>query len=266
MTWSMAIRIEVLGAVRAWHNMKEIILGPPQQRSVLTLLAVADGQPIPVQEIVEALWEGTPPRSAANVVQTYLKRLRRVLEPHRPPRGASQVLPAANSGYALRADTDTVDLWRFRHLSRLAAEARRAGDHQRVVSLLTEALALWKGPPGNGNPVLSHHHRIRAVVEEHGTVVSWFAETSLTTGSAAEALPIVTQSSAARPFDEPLHAHLMRLYHAAGRRSDAVQVYQDCQRRLREELGLDPGPELTAAYRDLLGDHQNHRQPEPGGR
>ncbi len=252
MTWLVPIRIEVLGAVRAWQAEDELPLGPPQQRGVLALLAIADGQPLSVQEIVDGLWEGDPPRSAANIVQTYVKRLRKVLEPHRPRRSPSQLLPAANNGYALRAEPTAVDLWRFRRLVRLAGDARRECAHERVAGLLAEALALWKGPPGHGNPTLSNHHRIRAVIEEHGTVAGWFAETALVTGTAAEALPVVAQVTAARPFDEPLHANLIRLYQAAGRRSHAVQVYRDCQARLRDELGLDPGPELTMAYRDLL--------------
>jgi DNA-binding SARP family transcriptional activator len=254
MAWSVPIRIEVLGAVRAWHAERELPLGPPQQCGVLTLLAIAGGQPLSVQEIVDGLWDRDPPRSAANVVQTYVKRLRKVLEPDRPPRSPSQALPAVNSGYALRVESGAVDLWRFRHLVRLAGDARRACAHEQVVSLLREALDLWKGAPGDGNPALTHHHRIRAVVEEYGTVAGWFAETALIIGAAAEAVPVVAEVAAARPFDEPLHANLMRLYQAAGRRSYAVQVYRDCQGRLRDELGLDPGPELTMAYRELLGE------------
>jgi DNA-binding SARP family transcriptional activator len=254
MAWSEPDRIEVLGAVRAWQDGRELPLGPRQQRSVLALLAVAGGQPVPVPEIVEALWEARPPRSAANVVQTYLKRLRRILEPHRPARGPSRLLPAVNGGYALRAGPDVVDLWQFRKLARLAGEARRGGEHGRVVTLLTDALRLWQGPPGGDQ--LSHHHRLRATAEEHGTAVGWFAEAALVTGTAAEALPVVAQSAAGRPFDEPLHAHLIRLYHAAGRRSDAVRVYQGSWQRLRDELGLNPGPELTRAYRELLEDQR----------
>src|SRR5690606_39988189 len=69
--------INLLGSVRAWRGNREFRLGPPQQRSVLVLLAIAHGQPVPVHEIIEALWEGSSPASAVNVIQTYLKRLDR---------------------------------------------------------------------------------------------------------------------------------------------------------------------------------------------
>lgn len=254
--WSAPGRIEVLGGVRAWRGDHELPLGPPQQRDVFALLAVAGGQPVPVPEIAEALWDARPPRSAPNVVQTYVKRLRKVLEPQRPARSPSRLLPTVDGGYALRADPEAVDLWRFRQLIRLADDARRQADHDRVFALLADALTLWKGPPG-GNTALRDHHRFRAVVEEYGTAVGRFVTPALITGAAAEALPLVAQASTARPLDEPLHAHLIRLYHATGRRFDAVKVFQAIRQRLRDELDLDPGVELTEAYRELL----NGRRP-----
>lgn len=261
MTRSQASRIEVLGTVRAWQGDRELPLGAPQQRGVLALLAVAEGQPVPAQEIIDLLWQSRPPRSAVNIVQTYLKRLRRVLEPHRPARGASRMLPTVDGGYALRAEPQAVDLWRFRQLVRLARQAHRAADHRRVVTLLTEALGLWNGPPGGDLMTLSPHHRLGAVAEEHAGAVGWFAESSVITGAVAAAIPVIAQVAAARPFDEPLQANLIRLYGAAGRRSDAVRIFHTSRKRLRDELGLDPGPALAEAYRELLGS----RDGEPAG-
>ncbi|QSB13187.1 AfsR/SARP family transcriptional regulator [Natronosporangium hydrolyticum] len=250
------VGITVLGPVQAWRDDQELPLGPPQQRSVLALLAVVGGQPITTREIVEALWDSQPPRSAVNVVQTYLKRLRRILEPERPPRSASTLLPARHGGYALRAEPEAVDLWRFRGLLGRARELHRIGDHRRVTTLLADALRQWHGPPGADLPALAQHHRVRAVVEEYGAVVRWYAQASLVTGAPGEAVPVVAQAATGRPFDEPLHAQLIRLYHAAGQRSEAVRVFQSCRRRLHDELGLDPGPELTGAFGELLRDQR----------
>jgi DNA-binding SARP family transcriptional activator len=255
-------RIEVLGPVRAWRNGHELPLGSPQQRGVLALLAVAAGRPVPTAEIVAALWEEHPPRTAANVVQTYLRRLRRVLEPGRPAHGPSRVLPSVGDGYALLVDPSALDLARFRLLTRRADAARRTADHQQVVGLLTDALALWQGPPGSDLRVLAGNHRLRAVVEEHRAAVGWLAQTSLATGTAVETLPVVAPAAGARPLDESLQADLIRLYHAAGRRCDAVRTFLETRRRLRDEFGFDPGPELAGAYRELL----RGAGPRPAGR
>lgn len=218
---------------------------------MLALLALAGGRPVMVREIVESLWGSRPPRTAANVVQTYVKRLRRVLEPHRPLRTPSEVLPRIHDGYALAGGPDTVDVWRYRQLVGQARDARQSSDHHRVLRLLSDALALWKAPPGGDLPGVSHDHLL-PVAEEHSTVVGWYAEAALACSAAAEALPVVAQAAAARPFDEPLHAHLVRIYHALGRRGDAVRAYQDSRQRLQDDLGFDPGPDLCAAYQELL--------------
>lgn len=248
----MPSRIEVLGPVRAWREGRELPLGPPQQRGVLVLLAVAAGRPVRTPEIIEALWEEHPPRTAVNVVQTYVKRLRRVLEPYRPTRTPSQVLPSIGDGYALHAGQYLADLARFRQLTQQARRARRAADHAQVVALLRAALALWQAAPGGDLPALASHHRVQAVVEEHRAAVGWLAETALATGAVVEAIPLVAQAATARPLDEALQAHLIRLYRAAGRRSDAVRAFLRAQRHLQDELGLDPGPELAGAYRAVL--------------
>jgi len=48
------------------------------------------------------------------------------------------------------------------------------------------------------------------------------------------------------PLHEPAHRCLMRLYAGCGRRSDAVQQVEACERLLREELGVSPDPETIA--------------------
>ena len=245
------IRIDILGAVRAWSDAGELPLGPPQQRSVLLLLAIAGGQPVPLWTIAEALWGNRPPPSAVNVVQTYVKRLRRVLEPYRLPRSPGHTLRRVDSGYALDAGADAVDLWRFRRLVHQAREERRAGRADRVVALLTVALELWRGPPGAALPALAEHHSVRAAAEEHATAVGSLAEAAVMAGT-VEALPVIAHAAVGRPFDELLHAHLIRLYLQAGRRHDAVRTYRSCYRRLQDELGLDPGPQLTDAYQEVL--------------
>ncbi|HEY6407381.1 MAG TPA: BTAD domain-containing putative transcriptional regulator [Ktedonobacteraceae bacterium] len=52
--------------------------------------------------------------------------------------------------------------------------------------------------------------------------------------------------------DEVAHRHLIQVYLAQGRRSEARQQYQRCERALREELGVKPLPETTLAIQELL--------------
>src|SRR5689334_12694557 len=81
-------------------------------------------------------------------------------------------------------------------------------------------------------------------------------------GSAAEALPRLERIAAAYPLDEVAQARLIRAYGAAGRRGQAFDAFHEVRRRLAEELGVDPGPELVAAHAELLRGTDTHR-PRP---
>jgi len=244
----MTLRIQVLGPMRAWHDEQLIALGPPGQRSVLGLLVLAGGQPVTQAALIDAIWGAAPPATAVNVIQTHVKRLRRVLEPGRAPRSRSELLPSAGDGYRLGVSPDQVDLLRFRRLVRSAAGGQ-------AVEPLLEALALWQGPPFADLPLLAQHPKAMSIVEEHRTALTRFAEAMLAAGAPDRAVAALEEVVAAQPLDEAGQARLIRAYRAAGRRAQAFTAFHALRRRLADELGVGPGPELSTAYQQLLEDN-----------
>ncbi|BFO18529.1 hypothetical protein SHKM778_49170 [Streptomyces sp. KM77-8] len=170
------MRIQVLGPVSVWRDGARLALGSPQRRAILALLTVSRGLQLPFAGLAEALWGERPPASAPNVVQTHIKHLRRLLEPGRPPRAPSVVLPQVGDGYALRVPDDVVDLSRFRGLVDAADAARRHGDEGRASALLAEALGVWRQPPLVDLPFLASHPMVVALT---GSVVVWWHSTGM---------------------------------------------------------------------------------------
>ncbi|MEU4427126.1 winged helix-turn-helix domain-containing protein, partial [Actinoplanes sp. NPDC024001] len=111
------LAVQLLGRIRVWHDGAEVDLGPPGRRALFGLLALAAGHPVSRRDLVDALWPHAAPRTATNVLQTYVKHLRRAVEPYRPARSRSAVLPAVGDGYALQVDDSAVDVLRFRELA-----------------------------------------------------------------------------------------------------------------------------------------------------
>jgi DNA-binding SARP family transcriptional activator len=251
---TVAVRIQVLGSLRAWRGSEEIDLGPPGRRAVLGLLVLGGGDTVTTRELVDALWGDRPPRSAVNVLQTHVKHLRRLLEPDRPPRTGSTVLPHVSGGYAVNPDAVDIDLSRVRRLLAEATGAHRDGDTARVAELLGAALRLWRGQPFADIPVLATQPKVAALIAERRELVARYGDAMIATGAAADILADIAEAAAAEPFNEPVQARLIRAYHAAGQRVSAFQVYRDVRDRLVEELGVDPGPELRAAHAALLND------------
>ncbi|MGW6930786.1 tetratricopeptide repeat protein [Lentzea sp. NPDC054927] len=249
-----SVRIQVLGPTRAWHLRAEIPLGPPARRAVLGLLVLAEGETVATVGLVDALWGENPPRSAVNVLQTHVKHLRRLLEPGRTFRSGSEILPFANGGYALNPDAVDIDLLAFRRLVAEANDAYREHDWERVAAGLGEAMGLWHGRPVADAPLLATHPKVVSLVAKRREVLARYGDAMIEIGAAVDVLPDVAEAAADQPLDEAAQARLIRAYHSAGHRAKAFETYRDVRKRLVEELGVDPGPELRAAHATLLND------------
>lgn len=135
------VRVGILGPLDIRVDGKPVTVGRRRQRTVLGILLSARGRSVPVERIVELLWEQRSPAKPLASLHSYVSNLRGILEPGRQARTPSRILLGSPEGYALRLPDDAVDAWRFestvRHFrSAPSAEAGR---------LLDEALGLWRG-------------------------------------------------------------------------------------------------------------------------
>ncbi|WP_235783713.1 AfsR/SARP family transcriptional regulator [Amycolatopsis orientalis] len=247
-----AVRIQMLGSLRVWLGREELDLGPPARRAVLGLLVLAGGEATSQQDLVDALWGERPPRSAVNVLQTHVKHLRRLLEPDRPSRSGSEILPHVGGGYALRWDAVDVDLPHVRKLIAEANDALRDGETGRAAALFGEAVRWWRGKPLADVPLLATHPKVLSLVAERRSLLARYGDAMLSIGAAEEVLTELLEAAAEQPLDEPAQARLIRAYHGAGQRATAFRLYREVRERLVEELGVEPGPELLAAHAALL--------------
>jgi hypothetical protein len=125
--------------------------------------------------------------------------------------------------------------------------------------LLEQAVTAWHGQPLADIPELSEHPRVVGLTGTRRSALARYGEVMVAIGSAAEALPVLEEGAAAHPLDEALHCWLIRAYHATGQRATAFAAYRRIRDRLADELGLDPGRELTETYASVL------RDPAPAG-
>jgi DNA-binding SARP family transcriptional activator len=259
------LRIQVLGRVRAWIDGIEVDLGPTGQRAFLGLLALTNGQMWSQGALVDAFWGERPPPTAANVLQTRVKLLRRLVEPGRSPGGRATVLRTAGDGYALDLPTGAVDATRFRDLTDAAAEPGGEKGLARSAELLEEALGLWHGPPLADVPKLAGHPKVTRWQGLRRASLVRYGEAMIALGAAERVLPMLEDATTADPLDEALHAWLIRGYQATGQPGRAVAVYQRIRTRLAEELGIDPGRAVTKAYLGLLRETPDEVVPRRGG-
>jgi predicted ATPase/DNA-binding SARP family transcriptional activator len=245
------LRIQVLGPVQATLGESALELGPPKQRAILALLALRAGQHVLLDEVVEALWAGRTPDRAVNLVHTYVARLRQVLEPSAPRRRRVNVIASVPGGYRLAVPNDDLDLHVFRQQMQHAA---KLGDQpKRAFTLLEDALRQWRDPQLEDlHTLLPHQDDLGPLRQEFvGTALDYIT-LGLGQNRGDTVLPVAERLATAEPLNERVQARLLRVLVSTGQRAWAIERYLELQARLRDELGVDPGPELTGAYRQAL--------------
>ncbi|GHJ48897.1 SARP family transcriptional regulator [Catellatospora sp. TT07R-123] len=236
------MRVGLLGPVTAWHDGRALALGPAMQRAVLALLALEPGRVVSVERLVDGLWDEEHPQRPAGVIQTYVSRLRALLRPI----GAG--IELHGTGYRLDVPPGQVDL----HAFRAAVAAALPGDDP---APLRAALALWRGDPLAGlrsTPLLD---RLRSgLAEERLAAREECLDRELRVGRHQQVVAELSALHEEQPLRErPLALLLLALYRD-GQRPLALDRYARVRRRLAEELGLDPSPELAELHTRLLRD------------
>ena len=211
-------------------------------RTLLAVLALRPGRVVPFGTLIDEVWTDAPPQDAPAALQALVGRLRRAI--------GKDTVTSAPGGYRLEATEDDVDLYVFERLVGQGTAALAHGDASHAAHVLDEALALWRGPAladlpdrtaAASRPDALHLEATRARVEA-----------DLRLGRADIAVPHLRELTAAHPYDEPLHALLIRALRDTGRTADALAAYESTRRLLADALGADPGPQLRALHTELL--------------
>ncbi|MGY1455227.1 BTAD domain-containing putative transcriptional regulator [Streptomyces sp. SS8] len=237
------MRYGVLGPLTVWDAEGRPVRVPEAKvRALLADLLVHGGGPVPADRLIEDLWAGAPPGGSVNTLQTKISQLRRVLGRERVVRE-----PA---GYRLLLADDAVDALRFQEL---AERARAHGEPAVRAGLFADALALWRGPAyADVAGFLFARAEIARLEELRLTVVEDRAEARLTLGEHTALAAELGDLVARHPLRERLRMAHMRALYRAGRQGDALRSFQELRRRLAEELGVSPGPEVSALHEAIL--------------
>ncbi|MDT0530587.1 BTAD domain-containing putative transcriptional regulator [Micromonospora sp. DSM 115977] len=245
----MQVRFGVLGPVVAWDGVgAPIDLKGPKHRAVLARLLVGRGRVVPVDRLVDDLWQEPSP-GAVGSVRTFVAALRRALEPQRAPREPARLLVTEGPGYALRLAPDAVDAWRFEDEVAAASTA----PPQEALERLDRALSWWRGPALAGIDDEPWARVERSRLEQlRLNAIEQRAEARLIVGRASDVVPDLDAHVAEHPWREEAWRLLaLALYHA-GRQGDALAVLRRARSLLLEQLGVDPGPRLRRLETDIL--------------
>lgn len=241
----------LLGPLQVTVNDTAVALGTPKQRAVLAFLLINRNRAISTESLIDAVWDGEPVPAARATIHTHVSNLRRLLG--RSERDSQPVLVKAAPGYRLNVAAGDCDLDRFIAEKSAGINAAAAGRFEAAGTHLAAALAQWRGD------VLEDLRGFRfadtfaaALTEDHVLVHTSRAEAEIACGRAATIIADLEDLAAKHPYREPVWAQLITAYYLAERQSDALQAYRRVKSVLAEDLGIDPGPTLSALHARIL--------------
>lgn len=198
---------------------------------------------MPPEVILDLVWSADTTTSVG-AVHSVMTRLRKTL--------GADVVRTHDAGYRIEA-VATDDAERFVELTRQGAQACAAAQYAEAITLMRQALGLWRGATAYAgvSDELVRADRAR-LGELRYTATEGLVDALLGAGQAEEALRTALELAEEQPLRERPHGQAMLAAYGCGRQAEALEIYRQLDRRLRSELGITPGPAVAMIQAQIL--------------
>jgi YVTN family beta-propeller protein len=258
------VRYRILGPLEVGEGDSPTPIAAGKQRALLALLLLHANEVVPVDRLIDELWGDEPPETAAKSVQVHVSRLRKTLRANGATGagspgdgggsdGGDDVVVTRSRGYMIRVEPEDLDLRRFEDLLAAGDVALGEDDPDGAEKLLTQALALWRGPALADVAFGSFaQHELGRLDELRLRAQEQRIEARLALGRNAEVIGELEPLTAEHPLKEGLRGQLMLALYRSGRQAEALDAYRATRRALVEELGIEPSSGLQALEHSIL--------------
>jgi predicted ATPase/DNA-binding SARP family transcriptional activator len=244
------LRFSLLGGLRITEGEAPLPSTTPHKGQALLCYLALTRRPQTRDALANLLWSDDPQEEARASLRNVLSLLRKVASPH---------LLVTRHTVAFNFQSPYwLDVEVFCDKIAVANTALAKGDPG-VLATLREAMDLYGGEFLEGIYVPGAPVFEEWVLTErqwlHGMAIEALhrlASESAHQGNATEAIIYLNRLLVLEPWREEARRDLMRLLAETGRRSAALAEYETCRRILLTELGVEPGEETVALYKQIL--------------
>ncbi len=248
--WPWAIQIYTLGRFELVIDGKPFKFPRKTQKKPLEMLKVlasfGEGQEVSKAQLSDILWPDAEGDKAQRSFDTTLYRLRQLL-------GHDKAIILREGRLTLDLRYCWVDSMAFERILKQAENYAEKEDRNSAIQSLEKAVSLYKGPFLAGEAdepwAISYNERLRSkflrAIERLGN----YLEEDDDLNSAVDCFQrAIEMDDVAEMFYQRLMICLKQL----GRRTDALSVYQRCEKTLSANLRLKPSPETKAIKESLF--------------
>jgi DNA-binding SARP family transcriptional activator len=242
-----AVDFRILGPLEVWYEGRPIPVPGAKQRALLAMLLLHAGEVVSADRMLDAVWGEDPPDAGSTALRVRLSQLRKTLA------GAGSSLVTRPPGYVMQLRDDELDLRRCERLVAAGDRALQEGRAAEAVDALRDALALWRGPPLADLAYESFAQAPIVRLEElRLAALELRVEAELSLGHHGPLVGELQELVRLHPMRERLCCQLMLALYRDGRQSDALDAYRTARRRLVDEVGIEPGPQLQQLEGQIL--------------
>lgn len=222
----------------------------PMGRALLAVLGLSRG-PVSRARLAEILWDGEPPADYDSSLNPLVSKIRKLLA----DAGADRDLVVASRGaVGLRRLSDVwIDIEDATASLDAAEGAMRRGSPEEAWPKAAVATSVFRRPFLEGVDLSWAEEQRRVLRERFIRGLEVATDVWLMREDPAQAVVAAVQLVDVDRFRETSHERLIRAHALAGNRAAALRAYADCERLLREELGVTPSSHVQDAYEQALG-------------
>ncbi len=258
----VVVRIQLLGGFAVSAGNRHVAHNAWRLRKAKTLvklLALEPGHRMHRDRVIEQLWPDLDPDAARNNLHQVLHAARRALSTIGVDGPA--ILGLRDDVVVLGPDQPVVT-----DLEELQRAVREARTESADASTTAGLLERWRGGllPEDAYEAWAQVH-VAGAREWHLQAVLDLVDNGLAGTDPAGAVAVLTPLVGENPLHEPAHRALMRALADAGRRSEALTVFEQLRGVLQRDLAADPERQTRQLYRELLaGGTDSAGQQTPG--
>lgn len=203
------------------------------------------------EQIIDRIWPEMDPKAGAQNFKVALHGLNKALEPERKSRTAPRYILRQGLSYQLNNEHLWVDVDALEAF--IALGNQHLNEHPEFSEqAYAKALDLYKGIylPNRLYEDWSSEERERVQVLSLGALITK-AELMLPQ-SPQESIRLAQRALLIDPTWEDAYRLQMEAYQQKGNRPMAIKTYQQCQKVLDEEFGIDPLPTTRKLYQEII--------------
>jgi DNA-binding SARP family transcriptional activator len=212
------------------------------------MLALNANRVMPVERLIDAVWDDSPPLTARSQIQICVSALRKLFG----EAGQERAILTRPPGYLLELATDELDSEQFASLAQTARQQAASGRAADAAATLRQALALWRGSALAGVPSDLVQRGAAMLEDQRMAVLEERIRLDLALARHEEICGELRALCEEHPLHEQLHSYLMVALYRSGRQADALEVARRARTTLIEEIGIEPGPELQSLELAIL--------------